>query len=64
MPAIRLTLSYDETKAKILKKEAKRQKRPFSNYLQRLFVEHIEKKKVTKKVTSVKKQKRVRRRKK
>jgi len=59
MPAIRFTLPYDEKKTAILKKEAKRRKRSFSNYMQTLFVDHLNN---IIPVESVKKKKRKRKR--
>lgn len=43
MPAVRFTLPYDAKKTEILRLEAKRQKRTFSNYLHTIFLKHLEK---------------------
>lgn len=41
MAAIRFTLPYDAKKSHILKTEAKKQKRSFSNYIQTVFLDHL-----------------------
>jgi len=41
MAAIRFTLPYDAKKAHVLKMEAKKQGRSFSNYLQTIFLDHL-----------------------
>jgi len=42
MSSARITIPYPEEDAKLLKGEAKRQERNFSNYMQTLITDHID----------------------